>query len=369
MDQVLSTLRDHGVTLNLDKCRWFSDSVNYLGHVIRPGTLEIDELATRALREMSVPTTQTELRSFLGMCNVYRRFVRNYTDIAAPLNARLRKGQPVQLEPFGEIEMEAFDTLKEAICSPPILALPKPGLPYSVDTDASELQVGAALFQTHEEGRKPIGFWSRTLHQAERNYSTPEKECLAVIWAVTTLRPYLQGVHFTVHTDHSSLRWLMEITDASGRLMRWRLRLGEFDFTVKYKKGLLNTQADALSRLPSTGSTTAPLDEEIPCFLSGILEDEWEEENSQALLEFEFAEVDALLATQTYSRDEDLIQPITREELLREQLTDPFCADIRRQLNEGGAVSFCENDQGVLVRTGNRYDQIVVPKTLRPRVL
>ena len=146
--------------------------------------------------------------------------MRNYTDIAPPLNRLLRKGQPVKLEPFGEPETQAFKALIAAVTSPPILALPKLGLPYSLDTDASNEQVGAALFQEEDGERRPIGFWSRTLHAAERNYATPEKECLAVVWGVTTLRPYLQGVRFTVHTDHSALRWLLEISDPSGRLMR-----------------------------------------------------------------------------------------------------------------------------------------------------
>ena len=107
---------------------------------------------------------------------------------------------------------------------------------------------------------------SRTLKPAEKNYSTPEKECLAVVWALTTLRPYLQGVQFTAYSDQASLRWLMTIAEPSGRLMRWRLRLSEFDFAVLYKKGKINTQADALSRLPTSGDTTSAIDDEIPCF-------------------------------------------------------------------------------------------------------
>ena len=243
VERVLSALRSAGVTLKLAKCDWFTSTVKYLGHVIQPGTLGIDPVATKALRNLEHPRTQTELRSFLGLCNVYRRFIRDYTRTAAPLNARLKKGQPFNLEPFELEEVEAFDRLIHTILSPPILALPVKGLPYSVDTDACDKQVGAALFQEYGTGddssRKPIGFWSRTLASAEKNYSTTEKECLAVVWAVKTLRPYLQGKHFTVHSDHASLRWLLEVAEPSGRLTRWRLRLGEFDCTVKYKKASL----------------------------------------------------------------------------------------------------------------------------------
>ena len=175
----------------------------------------------------------------MGLGNVYRRFVPRFAHIAAPLNALLKKGQPEQLAPFREAEREAFKALIAAVTAPQILALPRPGLPYSVDTDASDYQIGAALFQTHEGNtRRPIGFWSRTLQAAELNYGTPEKECLAVVWALGTLRPYLQGEAFIVHSDQASLRWLMEISEPSGRLMRWRLRLSEFDFVVKYKEGV-----------------------------------------------------------------------------------------------------------------------------------
>ena len=107
----------------------------------------------------------------------------------------------MNLRTFGEVESQAFETLVAAVKSPPILSLPKPDLPYSVDTDASDYQVRCALFQTTEDGeRRPIGYWSRSLKPAEKSYSTPEKEYLAVVWALTTLRPYLQCETFTVYT-------------------------------------------------------------------------------------------------------------------------------------------------------------------------
>ena len=119
-------------------------------------------------------------------------------------------------------QKKAFTQLIDAVLSPAVLALPVSGLPYSVDTDASNYRIGCALFQTHPGNqRKPIGFWSRSLTDAERNYSTPERECLGVVWALKTLRAYLLYETFTVHTDQGSLRWLMEIQESSGRLMRW----------------------------------------------------------------------------------------------------------------------------------------------------
>ncbi|CAN8063209.1 unnamed protein product [Agarophyton chilense] len=136
--------------LKFKKCEWFAGTVRYLGQVIKPGQLAIQEAQTAAFREVQPPSTQKQLRSFLGLCNVYRRFVPRYSHIAAPLNAKLSKGQIVQLEQFRQAE------------------------------------------------RVPIG----SLNAAEKKYSVSEKECLAVVWALTTLRPYLQGERFTVNTDH-----------------------------------------------------------------------------------------------------------------------------------------------------------------------
>ncbi|CDF36419.1 unnamed protein product [Chondrus crispus] len=240
--------------------------------------------------------------SFLGLCNVYRRFVPHYEKIAQLLNQLLKKGQPVQLEGFDEPCKKAFHKLNDAILAPPVLALPKKGLLYSVDTDASDYQIGAALFQTHPDAqRKLIGFFSRTLAAAEINYSVSENECLAVIWAVQTLRPYLYGEHFIVHTDHASWRWLMNVTDPSGRLIRWRLRLSEFDFEIKYKKGKANNQADALSRLRTAGETVDEIDDEIPCFMAEPAEDTVEDEES-------FDAIDDILALEEWTAPDRLDQ-------------------------------------------------------------
>ena len=278
---------------------------------------------------------------------------------------------PVDLDPFGTPESEAFQSLIDSILSAPVLSLPRRGLPYSIDTDASDYQVGAVLFQTQEDGmRKPLGFWSRSLNPAEKNYSTSEKECLAVVWALQTLRPYLQGETFVVHSDHAALRWLMEIAEPAGRLMRWRLRLGEFDFRIEYKKGLKNTQADALSRLRTLGETTVPLEEEIPCFT--MSESDRPSEPKDSLDDFDVSD-DILLSLEAL-RDPRLV-PIPEEEFLREQRSDPFCQDIVLRLVRGegfpcvGPTPYVTDAEGFLFRIANENHQIVVPASLRERVL
>ena len=227
----------------------------------------MDQANTASLRDAKPPTSKTELISFLGLCNVYRRFIENFAKHAHPLNQLLKKGSPDKFELTPE-QVVSFKHFIDTICSSPVLALPKPDLPYSVDTDASAYGLGCALFQTHSDGsRKPIGFWSRSLNPAEKNYSASERECLAVVWALQTLRPYLIYEHTTVHTDHRALHWLMNISEPSGRLTRWRLRLSEFDITIQYRKGKDNQQADALSRLLTGSPTNETDDDDIPAFI------------------------------------------------------------------------------------------------------
>ena len=236
------------------------------------------------------------------MCNVYRRFVNGFATVAGPLTRLLRKGVPDPLPPFEKDQIEAFEKLKSILSNPPILRLPRVGLQYSLDTDACDEQIGCTLLQTHEDGhRYPIGFWSRQLNDAERNYSVSEKECLAIVWAVQTLRPYLERERFVINTDHHALKWLLNIADASGRLARWRLRLSEFDFEVQYVKGTKNTLADAMSRLPTTGGTSVPTDEEIPCFFIDADGDDYLSDGYSDWDEFDDYSIDALPRCRGYA--------------------------------------------------------------------
>jgi RNase H-like domain found in reverse transcriptase len=170
--------------------------------------------------------------------NVYRRFVSGFAKVAGPLNHLLKKGEGPKLGTLTKEQFLAFETLRDKLLQPPILALPRREGRYILDTDASDGQIGCCLNQEHPDGlRHPNGYWSRFLNPAERNYSTTEKECLAIVWAILTLRPFLEGQRFLIRTDHHSLRWVLNLADAQGRLARWHLRLLEFDFEVEYSPG------------------------------------------------------------------------------------------------------------------------------------
>lgn len=149
----------------------------------------------------------------------------------------------------------AMNYLKEKLTSAPILRFPDFSLPFFIHTDACDVGLSAALMQRNSEGQDVVvTYASGALHKSERPYSTPEKECLGVMWALEHFWPYIEGLHVTVFSDHSSLRWLMSRSNPSGRLARWSLRLQNFDFEVVHKPGSSNKVPDALSRNPVASS-------------------------------------------------------------------------------------------------------------------
>ena len=149
-----------------------------------------------------------------------------------------------------EEQLRSFEELKARLTAPPILALPKATRPYMIDTDASAYAIGAVLLQQQDEDDPTswatVGYWSKTLTKEQRNYSATERECYTVVWATLTLRPYIEGTKFVVRTDQNALRWMMTTNDPQGRLMRWRLRVMEFDYEIVYRPGRVQQVPDAL---------------------------------------------------------------------------------------------------------------------------
>ncbi|CDF38508.1 unnamed protein product [Chondrus crispus] len=208
---------------------FFQPRVHYLGHVISPGKLSVAETAADAFKTFTFSRTLTQVRSFLGACNAYRRFVQGFPKIARPLTDMTRKDADPDYDNPTAAQVHSFEELNARMIAPPILALPRYGRLYMIDTDASAYQLGCTLLQEHDGTNdwRLVGYWSYSINDSERNYSATERECFAVVWAVRTLRPYIEGTKFTVRTDHDALRWLMSLTESSGRLTRWRLRLAE----------------------------------------------------------------------------------------------------------------------------------------------
>ncbi|GFW47134.1 retrovirus-related Pol polyprotein from transposon 297 [Trichonephila clavipes] len=241
LKEVLRLLHDAGLTLNKDKCTFGCEELKYLGLIINKGGIKTDETKVQAIVEMKPPRNSKEVSKFLGMYQWYAKFIKNYADICEPLCNLKRK-----LKRFiWSIEAQkAFDAVKSAITKAPVLKFPDFKKPFELFTDASSIGVGAVLSQE----QRPVVFASRTLNAAERNYTVTERECLAVVWALNKFRTYLGFLPIKIITDHAALTHLTTSKNLSNRMIRWALKLVEFNIKWDHRPGTQNAIANVLSR-------------------------------------------------------------------------------------------------------------------------
>lgn len=248
-ERLAARLRAANLKLQPDKCEFLRKEVMYLGHIIGEDGVRPDPKKIEAVQEFPQPRNPKAIKQFLGLAGYYRRFIPNFSKIARPLTDLLKKEVAFRWEKAQE---EAFCILRNALCSQPLLQYPDFTKPFVVTTDASQTAIGGILSQGTIGKDLPIAYTSRLLNDAEQNYSTIERELLAIVYAVNYFRPYLFGRKFQLVTDHKPLTWLNSVKDPTSRLVRWRLKLAEYDYEVIYKAGKTNVNADALSRNPVT---------------------------------------------------------------------------------------------------------------------
>ncbi len=253
---VLQRLIKYQLYAKLEKCEFHTTSVAFLGYIISQEGVAMDEGKVNAVLNWPLPSNIKKLQRFLGFANFYRRFIRGFSSIAAPLTNMTKKGSP-RLH-WTTTAHEAFDQLKRQFTTAPILHHPDPNTPFVVEVDASNIGIGAILSQRQGDPAKlyPCAYHSRKLTPTERNYDVGDRELLAIKSALEEWRHWLEGANhpFTVLTDHRNLEYLKTARRLNPRQARWSLFFSRFTFTVTYRPGTKNIKADALSRQFERGS-------------------------------------------------------------------------------------------------------------------
>ena len=347
LDRVFTRLEETQFVLNPSKCQFMKTQLTYLGFVIDKHGVRPDMSKLQAVQDFPTPTSVKDVRSFIGFSNFYRRHIPRLSELTAPLVRLTRKD--VEFKWSQECE-DAFRSIKDSLLQYPVLRYPDFSKDFYLSTDASDFAISGVLEQKYGNDFHPIAFISRQLNKAERNYSTTEKECLAIVWSFENLRCYLLG-HFThVMTDHLPLKGIFKSTNPGGRLTRWSLKLSTYDFDVTYIPGKINRKADILSRIKIDSQTK-------PDFLghvaaSVIEHDGWSREKIKT----------------AQRKDPDLVPIIDR-------LTSSTTESSDLQLHEPLSNFFLSSD-GLLYHVATRntktrpfLDQLVVPTPMKELVV
>ena len=361
--EVFTRLRKYELQAKLAKCQFLRKELIFLGYQVTTNGISPNPSRVKNVQEWGTPRKTKDVRAFVGLCSYYRRFVPHFASIAEPLHRLMGKNSEFK---WTEEAETAFKTLKDKLTSAPVLVAPDWNLPFVLHTDASKFGLGAVLAQMVNDEEKVIAYASKSLKKSQQNYTTSDRECLAIIWGIRHFRSHLLGKKFNLYTDHSALQFLQTMKlnrDLSGRLARYQMFLQEYEFEPHYRKGEANANADALSRDPVFESTNEPT--------INLLNVHEEQE-----------ELDGYFSTLP-----------TTAELIRLQEEDPLWGLLRRRLQEGQEVldtslpaaakimveselsskEYWINDSDLLVRTRlfnhEKFDCVVIPEKLRPLIL
>ena len=254
LQKVLTRCEEKNLLLNWEKCHFMVTKGIVLGHIVSSKGIEVDKAKIELIANLPTPKTIKGVRSFIGHAGFYRRFIKDFSFISIPMCNLLTNDTPFE---WTQACQEAFDKLKGMLTTAPIIQPPNWTLPFEIMCDASDYAIGAVLGQRKDKKSHVIYYASKTLNEAQMNYSTTEKELLAVVFALDKFRSYILGSLVVVFTDHAALKYLLSKKDAKPRLIRWILLLQEFNISINDKNGVENVVADHLSRLTFNKSMDA----------------------------------------------------------------------------------------------------------------
>lgn len=262
INEILCRFEALNLKFNPQKCVFLSKECNFLGFIVSNQGIMIDKQKAESINEFPVPKDQQEIKSFLGCCNYYRRYIKNFAKRAYALTALLRKDTPFI---WDENAQSAFDDIKSALLKSPVLALPDFRLDFQITTDASQKAIGAVLEQRYPNGEtKPIYFYSKKLNPTQSKYSATVLELFAIYSALLFFRPFLIGPKkFLVFTDHKPLLGFLSNKNTNNKVLRWKLALEEFNYELRYVQGTSNVVADHLSRVINTYTIEFPDNENL----------------------------------------------------------------------------------------------------------
>jgi hypothetical protein len=315
LSHVLERFDKANLQLQPGKCVFAQPQVEYLGYIISRDGIRASPDKTKAVKNYPIPKNVKDARSFLGLASFYRRLVPKFAQMAKPITELLRKDAPFV---WTERQQTAFEALKGALCSEQVLAYPNFNSQFILTTDASKTAVAAILSQVQDGVERPISFASRQLNPVETRYSASEMEMLAVTWGTRHFRCYLYGKQFVLRTDHAALKYMHNFAGNNSRLLRFSLRLSEFDFVIEHRPGTQIRHADALSR-----------------------------------------------AVQAVTQDLE----ISRDEVKKAQAEDKFCQSLKPGPESGKTEYFRDLDELIFRRRKNGQHQLVVPLSLARKVV
>lgn len=246
--QVLALLSKHKLSLKVAKCEFCKPEIPFLGMIIGHKEIRMDPKKTEAIAEWPLLKSKKEVQQFLGFCNFYRRFIKDFSKIARPLTQLTGNVDFT----WGDDEQKAFEALKDALCSSPVLAVYKNNLPLRVECDASDFALGAVLSQLQDEKWHPLAYYSKSLNETERNYEIYDKELMAIVVSLEEWRQYLLDteVPFEIWSDHQNLGYFREPQKLNRRQARWFQELQDYNYSLHHKSGSLMGKPDAITRRP-----------------------------------------------------------------------------------------------------------------------